>query len=409
MRAQQSIGHRHWLNIALLVTLLCLPTAYTVAANNKEPNISPWTGKQLNRVNELLADEQYEKARKTLRDLLDSVEDNPYEAGIVQQAFAYTYALQDNYPFAIKHFENALPLLKPSPTQAQKTRFDLAQLYMAENAYKKAIPLLQAWLSATDEPKALAHILLGNAYTQLEQPTAALPHVKKAIALAEAPKEYWYQLLLSLYMETEQLNAGVKLLAKMIELFPETNVYWKQLGAIHIQLKQYQAGTAAMEIAWQRNLLKRESELLNLANLLLHLELPEKAARLLEIELNKQHIEPIDKNWRLLGNALLQARETTQAIAAFEKAAATAEDGNLYERIAQLYVDKNQWRNALNALQKGLEKGQLKNPGGYHLLLGISAYELNEIQQAQQYFKKATTYPDTQQPASQWLSFIARQ
>lgn len=398
------------LPLAALTSLLLLaPHPVLAAGNNNEPSLSQWTATRLNKVNELLAEDKYTEARERLHDLLDSLSGDAYEAAMTQQALAYSYALQDNYPKAIEHFEAALKGLEKSRSQLQKTRFDLGQLYMAEQEYDKAIPILKEWIKQVEnEPTSLAHILLGNAYYQKEQPKNAIPHVKTAIEQDKEPKEGWYRLLLSLYLDTDQMMPARDLLTVMINRFPDTDIYWKQLGNIHLQLKAFKPGTAAMEIAWQRGLLEKESELLNLANLLLHIEHPEKAGRLLEKEIAAKRIEGNLKNWRLLGTAWLQAREQQAAIEAFDQAARLSDDGNLYLQVAQLHIDRNEWQPARNALEKALSRGGLKQPGNGYLLLGIAQMELDNTEKAAEAFEQAAAFKETKKSANQWLSFMSR-
>ncbi len=396
--------------IGLIFLVLSVCHAGAASKNDKEPSVSAWTSQHLNKVGALLAEDQYTKAREKLNSLLSSVKDNSFEAGLVNQAFAYSYALQENYPQAIAYFERAMPGLSASFAQTQKTRFDLGQLYMAEEHYQKAVDILKLWIKDTDKDSAQANILVGNSYAQLEQPLTAIPYVKKALALNKAagngPKESWYQLLLSLYYDTDNYRASVKLLPVVIELFPDRATYWKQLGSVHLQLKDFKAGAAALEIAWQNGLLTTESELLRLANLMLHNDMPDRAGRLLAQSLKDSLIESNEKHWQMLGDSWLLSREFDKAVAALSKAATFATDGNLNERIARILIDKGDWQQAKQQLYLALKKGKLKYPGNTYLLLGIAEIELDQKDQARKAFNKAIKYKKTKKSATQWLKFI---
>ena len=401
--------HIHFILIFLLAAS---PFVYAGGEHGagKEPLVSSWTSQHLNKVNELLANEKYVKAREKLDSLLSSLKGDKYETGLANQAYAYSYALQEDYKTAILYFEKALPSLEASFNQTQKTRYDLGQLYMAEEHYEKAIRLLEAWLKHTEKKSAQVHILLGNAYAQVGKNKQAIPHVRKAIQrrkeIGKEPQEPWYQLLLSLYLDIDNYQASVKLLPEMITLFPKTDIYWKQLGAMHLQLKDFKQGAAALEIAWQRGLLKKEAEVLRLAYLLLHLETPDKAARLLVSSLDSQYIESNEKHWRLLSDAWLLARETDKAVSALVKAASYADSGNLNERVARILVDQGEWQKAQDQLRLALDKGDLKHPGNCYLLLGIAATELDQTDQARKAFTQASKHKKTKKSATQWLKLL---
>lgn len=398
---------------SVLILLFFVPLATFAGSEDssgKEPSVSSWTSQRLSSVNSLLANEEYDKAREKLSSLIKSLKGDKYEIGLANQAMAYSYALQENYPRAIVFFEKAVPGLAASPNQTQKTRFDLGQLYMAEAQYDKAILLLEAWLKNADKKSAQAHILLGNAYAQLEKTEPAIPHVIAAIEINQAngkePKEPWYQLLLSLHLDNNDYKTSVKLLPKMIEFFPKRTTYWKQLGAVHLHLKDFKSGAAALEIAWQNGLLTTETEIVRLAYILLHIETPEKAARLLASSLAINAIENNEKHWRLLGDAWLLSRETEKAVAALVRAASYSDAGNLNERAARILVDQGQWDKAITQLSKALEKGSLKHPGNSYLLLGIASLELEQTEQAKQAFNQAIKFEKTKKSATQWLKFI---
>lgn len=379
-------------------------------STGKEPGVSSWTSQRLNTVNSLLANEEYDKAREKLNSLIKSLKGDKYETGLANQAMAYSYALQANYKQAIVFFEKAVPGLAASPAQTQKTRFDLGQLYMAEAQYDKAVILLEAWLKNADKKSAQAHILLGNAYAQLEKTEPAIPHVRTAIDINQAngksAKESWYQLLLSLYLDKNDYKASVELLPTMIELFPKRKAYWKQLGAVHLHLKDFKSGAAALEIAWQHGLLTTETEIVRLVYILLHIENPEKAARLLASSLNSNAIENNEKYWQLLGDSWMLSRETDKAVAALVQAANYSDSGNLNERAARILADQGKWNKAKIQLNRALEKGSLKHPGNSYLLLGITSLELEQTEQAKRAFNQAIKFERTKKSATQWLKFI---
>ena len=395
--------------LAMVFTINCHSAfAQTGKDTDSSPTISDWTAKRLNRVNEHLAKEEYAEAREKLTSLLESFDDeDTYESGLTQQAIAYSYALQENYAKAIGHFELALPGLTASFNQLQKTRFDIAQMYLAEEHYQKAVDILKLWIKDEKNPNPQAHILIGNAYAQLEQYKDAIPHVKKAISLHKEPKESWFQLLLSLHLELEDFKAGVQLLPGMIERFPGTKTYWKQLASLQLHLKQFKKGAASMEIAWQQGLLKKQTDILRLVQLLLLHDYPDKAARVLQSELKNKNIENTAKNWRLLGDAWMMARASEQAIESYLVAGKlTPDDGNIEEQVARLYMDQEDWQQAKQTLKTAIIKGNLKHPGNCHLLLGMVYMELGETQPARSSFLEALSDKRSAKAAQQWLNLI---
>ena len=99
---------------------------------------------------------------------------------------------------------------------------------------------------------------------------------------------------------------------------------------------------------------------------------------------------------------------TRKGIAALNKAASYAEDGELYIRAAQLEMSLANWEGSKSSARKALEKGGLdsKQNGQAWLLLGTAAAEEKDFETAINAFDKARGYPETRKTASQWLSFV---
>ena len=109
----------------------------------------------------------------------------------------------------------------------------------------------------------------------------------------------------------------------------------------------------------------------------------------------------------MLGSAWLQAREQEKAIQAFTRAAPLSDNGNLYLQVAQLHIDRNEWQQGREALEKALAAGGLKQPGNAYLLLGIARMELEDTDKAVKAFEQAAQFSETSKSANQWLRFIS--
>ena len=350
----------------LVISLILSPLAN--AATQKEPTLSNRVSVQLNKINELLGKEAYEKALQKLNAMQRSLKPNTFESAMVYQTLGYLYVMQNNqYESAITYFERSLPGLAASHFQSQKTRKDLGQLYLTQAKYRQAITVLEAWREHTEKDLAQVNVFLAMAYAQLEDAKPAIGYMEQAFALAAQPMvstqptEQWYQLLLTLYLQEDQFTPASDLLHTMIALYPEAADYWKRLGAIQLQLKQFTAAAASLEIAWQRGALHTEDGITRLAKLLLRNKNPYKAAMILETALSQEHVESTMENWRLLGDALLLAREENKAITALAKAAELSTDGNQHVRVAELYIHQQRWQQANAELGKALEKPQVKD------------------------------------------------
>ncbi len=363
--------------------------------------------KKLSRVEKLIDKKSYSKARQILINALGKVKKGTYEEAVVLRTLASIYAMQEQYSKAAEYLSKALGLDVLPAKQQQQALLNLGQIYMALGKYAKAVNILQPWLKAKPKLDAQIAILLANAYTQLKQYHKALPYVEQAIRMSKKPPESWYQLNLALLYELGRYSAAANILEQLITRFPEKKQYWTQLSSVYQQLKQYKKALAIRDLAYKKGLINTEKEILELVNLYLYVDLPYKAAQLLQSEINSKRVKGNSKNWELLANAWTQAKEFKKATLALEKASHLNPKGALYQQLGRIYVEQENWSAAVNALTRALQKGGLKNPGNAYLLLGMSYYELKKINKAKHAFIQAKKYKKTRRSAQQWLDYIS--
>ena len=112
------------------------------------------------------------------------------------------------------------------------------------------------------------------------------------------------------------------------------------------------------------------------------------------------------RNWKFLGQSWQLAKETDKAIPALTEAAALADDGELEVQLAQIYLNSEQWEQAIAAADKAVEKGQLRNPGMPHLVKGMALYNTQQYVAAMEQLAQAEAYDKSRAMAQQWLKFV---
>jgi tetratricopeptide (TPR) repeat protein len=119
-------------------------------------------------------------------------------------------------------------------------------------------------------------------------------------------------------------------------------------------------------------------------------------------------VEPDAEAWALLANSLLAARENDMALEPLTRAARLAEDGNTYVRLCQVYMQREQWEDASDAIASAFEKGDLDNPAYAHLLVGITAFQRQNLEGARVAFARALEDGRTREMAQTWIQFVER-
>ncbi|KAF3980958.1 MAG: tetratricopeptide repeat protein [Methylococcales symbiont of Hymedesmia sp. n. MRB-2018] len=390
----------------VFILCLCLLLPANAKAANQAKRISPRIYKGLKKTEALISKKNYQQAEQKLKGLLANVSQKSYGHATVLRSLSSVYALKGQYKKAAETLSQCLSLNLLPDDQKQYAVLNLAQLYMATEQYTKAIRTMKPYLATQEKLDVEINVMIANAYTQLKQYQKALPYIKKALSTSKKPKESWYQLNLAIYFELKDYSSVANILKKLIHIYPEKKTYWNQLSSIYQQLKQYKKAVSVKHLAYKKDFISSEKDLLGFANLLLFIDSPFKAAKLIKKEIEHKRIKSNSRNWETLANAWTMAKEFDNAIKALEIASKLKQKGTLYQQLGQIYVEKEKWSQAITSLNKALNKGGLKNIGTCYLLLGISHYELKQIKQAEKSFLKASKYGKSKKAAWQWLNYI---
>jgi tetratricopeptide (TPR) repeat protein len=325
---------------------------------------------------------------------------------------AYVYRLRatlsyeaGNYDEAIEYFEKTLGQ-EALPLDAEnQIRFSIAQIQASLEHWKESIAALKRWFRYVEDPDPLAYYLMGIAYYRLEDLDAAVANTRKAVDLAPEPREGWLQLLSALYIEKEDYKSATPILEDLLIRFPKKQ-YWVQLSLIYGARNDYRVSLAVQQVAYLQGLLTEDKELRRLARSYLYNDLPYPAAKVLEKGLADGAIEPDAESYELLANSWIAAREYDRSLAPLQKAAQLSDNGNLYVRLGQVHLQREEWSQAAEQLQKAVAKGGLDNPGNAQLLLGIAYYNDKRVGQARSSFARAREYASTREKAETWLTHI---
>jgi tetratricopeptide (TPR) repeat protein len=116
-----------------------------------------------------------------------------------------------------------------------------------------------------------------------------------------------------------------------------------------------------------------------------------------------------DKLYEKLANCWIAAGEYEKAIPPLTKAAEMAPSGDAFIRLGEVQVQREDWPAAIAAVQRGVDKGQLKDPGNAQLMLGIAHYSQKEFAAARPFFERARQSDKHRQIADSYLQAIKAQ
>jgi tetratricopeptide (TPR) repeat protein len=334
---------------------------------------------------------------------------NSYELANVYNLLAFIQYSKEDYAGALRSYENVVSQPDIPLAMEINTRFTIAQLYFVQEQWQKGIDALLAWFNMTETPNANAYILLAQGYYQVKDFDKALTNVRKAISMSQeagkVPKEQWYNLARFLYFEKEDTKNTVATLEELLKYYPKKE-YWVQISHMYGEQKKETQQLAAMETAYVQDMLNKDNEQVTMAYLYLNADVPYKAAKVMDKGLNNDSIEGKSKNWELTGNAWRQAQELDKAIPAMESAAAKSDKGELYARLGNVYLDNDDYKKAITAINKGLSRGGVKRPDTSQLILGMAYFNNKQYEKARDAFTAAGRDERSAEYADQWIGYM---
>lgn len=358
----------------------------------KTPALTERAYKKLAEAQEFIDAKDYASALEVLRQMGEQRGMNAYELASKDNMRAFVAFSMEDYGLAIEAYEGVLSFRPEIPLALEQSAlYALGQLNFVEEDYERALAYLDEWFLVAENPNPQAYIFKAQAMYQLQRYADIPPVVYQAMDSARAREqpidENWWLLIRAAYYELEEWPKVLEILEILVAEFPKKD-YWVQLSGIYGQEGMNKKQVASIWAAYMQGFLDQEREIMNVAGLLLQEEVPYFAATILERELESGVVEDTAKNLQMLGQAWQLAQETDRAIPVYQQAAAKSDEGELYFRLAQLYLDKDQCEDSVEAASNALDKGGLKNEAQVLLVKGMCQFELKEYAAAIETFSR---------------------
>jgi len=397
--------------IAALLALLALvcPASSAWADEDEEEQkqdfiVSKWAYIRLNEAHELIAKRQYAEAFKRMEQMKGRRGLNDHERTLMWQTIGYIYASQEKVKPAIEAFVACLKLGAIPKGSKLEIQYNLGQLYMIDEQYRKAVDTWTAWMGQVEKVSPQAKYNMAMALVKVKDYNRALGFAKQLTSSAR-PRENYLQLQMSIHFSLKQKRELVRILKRLIRLYPK-RTYWMQLFAAYMELNEETKALAVAQMCYDQGFLKSSSELNNLVSLLVSNGVPYDAAEVLEKAMAEGKIATNTKSLQLLGDTWLRASELDRAIGPLRRAAAMSDKGEIFIRIAQIHMEREEFSLAAKALTSAIKKGGLTDPGNANLLLGIAHFRSKNTAAAHKAFTKALGFKNTARAAGQWIKIL---
>lgn len=338
---------------------------------------------------------------------------NSYERAMMYNFYGFVYYNAEDYDKAYESFKLVVEQQPIPESFEQGTLFSLAQLSLMQEQYDDVLTYIDRW-EALNKGKIPAknYVLKAQAMYQKKAYEDAAGYIGKAIATQEEnpedgiADENWYILQRAIYYELKQPKKVTEVLVKLVRYY-EKPKYWLQLGAMYGEIGEEKKQLAVMEAAYQQGYVESGNDMFNLAQLYYYHQVPYKGARIMEEAMENGKLERNLKNLRFLSQCYAASRDNDKAIPVMQAAAELSEDGELNAQLAQLFLNSEQFDQAIENARIALDKGDLRSPGTAHLVIGMSLFNKQQFAEALNALAEAEKFKGTSKMAKQWQRYVS--
>lgn len=335
-------------------------------------------------------------------EVLSSVETSRlYDKAFVARMLGVFYWQSGQPKAAVKQIKYAVESGELQDEQAWTTERMLADLYVNEQQFEKALPHYYQLLKSVPPSQKVDDLWLRIAQThyQITQWKKVLHALDKYQTVTPLNTKNPLSLKLGAQLQLEQWKAAIPTLEKLIMLEPDQASWWRQLVGLHLRLDQRRQALNSLALAKLQGVELTDKDQHLLAQLYAQNGIPERAAQVL------QTLSDADQDLTLLKEQATywqQAKEWQSAIRTWTKAA--EQDEQYYWQVALLYNQQGQFKEALQALDKVTTR---EKKADVALARVHALYKLNQLDNALYQAKQAENLNPSSH-AKGWIKFLSR-
>ena len=329
-----------------------------------------------------------------------------YELANLYQYLGFCHHSAGDTRKAIDAFSDVLNIPSIEVSMRKSNLYTLAQLLTVAERYTESLDRQNEWFELEPKPAPGSFIFYAQTLYQLARYKDMIEPIEAALVIAKdrntQEKEEWYSLLSFAYFQQENYAKIRDINKLLISKWPKKR-YWLYLANAYRELNDEERFFSSYESLYLQDLLDKESELVTMAQLYMQNDVPYKAGTLMEEELARGRIKRSGKNFRLISQAWTLAREDSRSVEPLKMAARLNDNGDLYIRLANTYLNLGQYEACIEAARAGFEKGGLKNPDYAEISIGMCFYNVQKYADAIRAFRRAAKVPRSAATANQWI------
>jgi len=365
----------------------------------KEQQISRVIAKEMTAAQKALQASQWQEALKNLDAAEQKSGLTPFDKKTILDFKGFSNVRLNRLKEAQQDYEQALATGQYSPEDAAKTTRMLFRLSAGNQQYAKALEygkqVADAGSANADDLAVMSQIF----NLQKDCKSSAL-WADKAIAASrkagEAPKENLFQFKLQCASDAGDNAAMASVLIDLIKLTNKTN-YWNTLLRIERQEERDDHNLLMVyRVMYDTNSMTAGSDYMEMAQLLGDAALPGEAQMVIEKATSTGLFtdqKDKDRAARLIASLKPRADADKKDAAKFDAEAAKNPAGELDVKAGEVYYGAGDYQSAVTAINRGIQKGQIKHPDEAYVYLGRSHVQLKNTADAKKAFAGLKSVP----------------
>jgi hypothetical protein len=392
-----------FLSAAAMLALVCLwlsPQAALSAEKKESQQISRVIAKEMTAAQKALQASQWAEAIKNLEAAETKSGLNAFDKKTIYDFKGFAYVKLNNLKAAEQAYEAAIATGAYSPEDAAKTTRMLFRLSAGNQQYAKAAEygkqVADSGTATADDLGILSQIF----YLQKDCKNSGL-WADKAIAAArkagEAPKENLYQFKLQCASDSGDTPGMAATLVDLIKLTNKTN-YWNTLLRIERQEERDDHNTLMLyRVMYDTASMNAGTDYIEMAQLLGDAALPAEAQTVLEKAMGTAGLitdQQKERTTRLLNSLKARADADKKGLAQLDAEATKNPAGELDVKLGEVYYGVGDYQNAVTAINRGLQKQQIKHLDEAYVYLGRAQVALKNAADAKKAFAGLKNVPN---------------
>jgi hypothetical protein len=392
-----------YLSVAVMFALVCFGLTPQTAFSAEKPKgqeISRVIAKEMTAAQKALQAGQWAEAVKNLEAAETKSGLNAFDKKTIYDFKGFAYVKLNNLKAAEQAYEAALATGAYTAEDAAKTTRMLFRLSAGNQQYAKAAEYgKQVAESGAATPDDLA--ILSQIYFLQKDCKSSAQWADKAIAAArkagEAPKENLYQFKLQCASDAGDTPGMAAVLVDLIRLTNKTT-YWNTLLRIERQDERDDHNTLMLyRVMYDTNSMTAGSDYMEMAQLLGDSALPAEAETVLEKAMGTPGLindQQKERATRLLNSFKSRAEADKKGLPQLDAEAKKNPAGELDVKLGEVYYGVGDYQNAVTAINRGLQKGQVKHLDEGYVYLGRSQVALKNTADAKKAFAGLKAVPN---------------